>query len=761
LTTVRKRIVGYTDKLTVRPGETIEFKVSSPVGGSYRAQLVRLIDGDSHSARSGFSEHEVEADVNGVYRGRPQDVDLGSCVIAETADSWLAGSFTLAVTFMPTLLAPGRQHLVSRGGATGWSLLLDDGRLAFARRDGGTERLVHLDVAPEKDAWHRAAVRLDTTTGHVTLDALRLARPPWIPAGDRMTASGTLTVAGVGSGDPVLLGAMSVGRSASGARRPREGFSGRLESPVIYGGVLTDAELERVWTGERPPELAPRLTADWDFADGIDRTTVTDRSPHGQHGRTRNLPLRGVRGSSWSGTEFRWRDAPAEYAAIAFHGDDLADCGWETDARLTIPAHLPSGVYALRLRLGDNAGNSVTDPDEDYLPFFVAAPRDRPGADIAFLAPTNTYLAYGNMRSGYDDFVASGRAPDDYFASNWLGPGIADYMLALGEHPEFGMSVYDRHADGTPMHTSTWHRPLLNLRPKSVLWTFCADLLILGWLESQGQTVDVITDDLLDREGEAVLEPYRVVITGNHPEYVTTRARDAIEYYLGHGGRLMYLGGNGFYWRCATHPELPGAIEVRRGRVGTGVWTSEVGEGDLAFTGEVGGLWREIGRPPQQLLGVGFIAEGPPKGAYRIQPGARQGRAAFALEGIDDEVFGETGIFGSAVGQEIDRSDPGRGTPAHAVVIARSEGHDPGMLFAIEEMVPTVPVLERYRDETYSEVVFFETLGGGAVFAAGSMAWCGALGGGESSTDVSRITANVLRRMRDPRPFDEPPLERI
>ena len=30
---------------------------------------------------------------------------------------------------------------------------------------------------------------------------------------------------------------------------------------------------------------------------------------------------------------------------------------------------------------------------------------------------------------------------------------------------------------------------------------------------------------------------------------------DALQAYLDRGGRLMYLGGNGFYWRIAFHPE--------------------------------------------------------------------------------------------------------------------------------------------------------------------------------------------------------------
>ena len=64
---------------------------------------------------------------------------------------------------------------------------------------------------------------------------------------------------------------------------------------------------------------------------------------------------------------------------------------------------------------------------------------------------------------------------------------------------------------------------------------------------------------------------------------------EAVEQYLHEGGRLMYLGGNGFYWRSGWHAELPGVIEVRRGPTGTRCWMGAPGEDVLATSGEVGG----------------------------------------------------------------------------------------------------------------------------------------------------------------------------
>ena len=54
---------------------------------------------------------------------------------------------------------------------------------------------------------------------------------------------------------------------------------------------------------------------------------------------------------------------------------------------------------------------------------------------------------------------------------------------------------------------------------------------------------EVITDHLLHEEGRELLEGYRVVVTGTHPYYCTTRMLGALETHLGRGGRLVYLGG--------------------------------------------------------------------------------------------------------------------------------------------------------------------------------------------------------------------------
>ena len=411
------------------------------------------------------------------------------------------------------------------------------------------------------------------------------------------------------------------------------------------------------------------------------------------------------------------------------------DAGWAPDFTWTVPANLSSGVYAVKLSLGGSV---------DYVPFFV---RPAPGArkaPVALLASTATYLAYANQR--FDDMDAIGEFKPRYPEDHWLL-----------RHREVGYSLYDYHADGSGVHFSSRLRPILNMRPKIFTWSFNADTNLTHWLHGIGQAFDVITDEDLHRDGAGALEGYRAVITGTHPEYYSTRMLDGLERWLDRGGRLMYMGGNGFYWRIAYHPDNPAIIEVRRAEGGTRAWIAEPGEYYHQFTGEYGGLWRRLGRSPNQLVGVGFAAQGFDGGSYyRLQPGALNDRVSFILDGVTaSDVIGDYGTQGGgAAGEEIDRLDETLGSPAHAVCIASSENHRPGMLRVVEEIHMTP--LELQGPQVRADMVFFETPAGGAVFSTGSISYAGSLAHNGFDNDIARITGNVLRRFLDPRPFDYP-----
>jgi N,N-dimethylformamidase len=476
---------------------------------------------------------------------------------------------------------------------------------------------------------------------------------------------------------------------------------------------------------------------------------VTDTSPNLLHGEVVNLPARGMKGYNWTGEVMNWQQAPEQYGAIHFHDDDLYDASWHVDFELTLPTTMKSGLYAARLKSGD---------EEEYIPF-VVRPVSGKEKKIAFLLPTASYMAYANEHMAANAFLielVGGRLPV-----------FDERALFLNEHREYSLSCYDSHSDGSGVCYSSRLRPILNMRPKHIsalggtgssLWQFNADTHITDWLEAMGYEFDVITDEDLHYKGFGLLKLYTVILTGTHPEYHSKQMWDAMMAYQQQGGRLMYMGANGWYWRIAHHPELPGVIEVRRNEGGIRTWAAEPGEYYHSFTGEYGGLWRRQSRPPQMIVGTGFTAQGFDISApYHRLPDSFNSRAAFIFEGIGkDEVIGDFGLIGGgAAGLELDRADRSLGTPPHALVLATSKGgHTDLYLVVCEELLATYPGLGGTENELVrADMVFYETPNGGAVWSSSSIAWAGSLSHNNYDNNVSRITNNVLKRFLDPKPF--------
>ena len=158
-------------------------------------------------------------------------------------------------------------------------------------------------------------------------------------------------------------------------------------------------------------------------------------------------------------------------------------------------------------------------------------------------------------------------------------------------------------------------------------------------------------------------------------------------------------------------------VEVRRAEGGIRAWAAEPGEYFHALDGAYGGLWRRNGRPPQELCGVGFSAQGLFEGSYyRRMPGAEDPTAAWIFAGIDNEVIGDFGLSGGgAAGFELDRADVELGTPPNALILTRSEGHQQHFVAVPEELLTHVTTItgEKPKALIRAEIVYFETVSGG------------------------------------------------
>lgn len=744
--------LGYPDKISVAAGNEVTFHLSSSEP-EVQVSVVRLRCADVDAP--GLKYELVQSAIDGVHACVDQPVRPGSAVIVEDGGALaLDRSWSIGCYIWPTRITDETQALISRwceADRSGYTLGINKHDGVILRLGNGTAVPFSAAIAEPlgERRWYWIAATFDAGKRAVTLSQWKLAEG-CIP--ERMTAK-TFNVGEaleLDSGTPVLIGA----RHAGGGAGELEGhFDGKIEAPRLVAGALTSAELRALRPNPRSGCPDHRVLAYWDFSIGIDTLEVTDLSANLLHGRLHQLPRRAVTGVDWTGHVHDWRLAPTEYGAIHFHSDDLYDCGWKPTVTLAIPQDWRSGFYALRLRVpGTEKVASESVAVETFVSFFVTPAANAPRAKLAVVASVATYMAYANsaLRMQHVHFQ-----------------GLIEHAVQLSldevyltENPQFGNSTYDNHIDGSGRCYSSWLRPIFNMRPRANPFNYVHDTHILDWLEHEGIEYDVITDVEIDRQGVRALSPYLAVCTPTHEEYSTLNMMNALMAYQNAGGRHLCLGANSFYWRCAFHPNAPEVLEVRRGMAGTRTWESRSGEVHLAGTGEPGSLWRHSGFAPQALVGVGFDAtvyDHP--GYYLTTPDARNPRVAFIMEGItDEERIGDYGHrAGGAVGIETDRADVDLGTPEHALVIATSHGLGPGALPTLEEIRTMSHGLDGEQNNLVrADMVFFETLNGGAVFSTGSISYALSLSHNGYANNIRTITRRVLDRFLDPTTFPIP-----
>ncbi|MHA1567709.1 MAG: N,N-dimethylformamidase beta subunit family domain-containing protein [Alphaproteobacteria bacterium] len=752
------KIIGYCDRLSVAPGDRVNFKVHTEVPVSYRARIHRIIHGDANPDGPGFKADPVATPIDGTYEGRPQQTQLGSYIqVPNHPELSHLTSFTVAAMIWPTLPDRGRQGLLTHWqGNAGFRLEVGaDGALAAVLGDGRSEIILASARPMQSRRWYMAALSYDAVAKTLTL--VQDPLDPWPHVNDGAVVEQRDVAVAMPEEAALFIAAR-----AGGDTGVTDIYDGKIDSPIILNHAVAPAALASLFLRPMAQSHRRHIVAHWDFSRRMSGTRAIDIGPFSLDGDIVNLPARAMTGWNWTAESQRWTEKPEQYGAIHFHHDDIYDCGWDTAFTLDVPADLPSGAYAAHVSFGDT-GDTTT---EDYIAFFVRPPRrsshrrSSPRPKAALLIPTASYMAYANDHSHlYGDGA-------EMIIGRLLVYQPTD--LYLQQHRELGMSLYDTHADGSGVCYSSYLRPVLNLRPKyaswlgahgSGLWQFNADTHLIDWLDHEGFDVDIITDEDLEAEGAALLQPYRVVLTGTHPEYHSKPMSDAVLAWRDNGGRLMYLGGNGWYWRIARHPELPGVIEVRRAEGGTRTWAAEPGEYYHSFTGEFGGLWRRNGRPPNAVVGLGFSAQGfDISSYYRRQPGSFDPRAAFIFDGVEEEIIGDFGLVGGgAAGLELDCANHQLGTPANTLILATSEDHTDLILPVTDETDVMAPNLTGSQsDRVRADLIFFETSSGGAVFSTGSIAWCGSLSHNGYDNNVARIMGNVLRRFLDPKSFAGP-----
>ena len=679
--------------------------MSSRAVSDFKATLHRSISADPNPDGPGIVEQDASIYFrSSSFASRYQGFTPGSFAQSTTdLRAKINTDLLIKLWFMPTVLVSADQTLIAWGHV---SIILDSQGIITAKLLGGMS--VSTTVEVKCNQWHSLELTV-LASGMMTLDvkSMMMAKAN---IGDTKSSRTELGIAQM-----FPLSVTAPVRIAAGFGDAPCCFNGKIEAPEI----LVDGA----------------LIAKWDFAQSISSLSV--KAHTGPDLLLRNAPTRGVTGCKWDATEFCWRHKPAHYAAILFHDDDIYDFGWDKDFEFVVPDDMPSGIYIMRIE---------AEGHYDAMPFFVCPPLGKRRADLCVLVSTFTYTIYGNHAR-----------PD--FAPSWLEKISAwnAYPNNPSEYRHYGLSTYNNHTDGSGICHASHKRVLFNLRPGyltfgeascSGLRHFQADSHLIAWLHNQDIAYDIVTDDELDRDGVAAISGYKAVLTGSHPEYHTSATLDALKDYRDNGGGLIYLGGNGFYWRIVRHSEEPTLLEIRRSEDGLRAWASEPGEYYNAFDGSYGGLWRRNGRPPQKLVGIGFTAQGNFVGMPYKRVNYDK-NMDWVFDGINGELLGDFGFSGhGAAGFELDRRDEKLDEGQDIITLAQSYDEGNRFILVPEEMLTHLTNLSGSpeADAKRADMVYFKTANGGQVFAVGSITFCGSLPWNNYDNNISTLLRNVVRK---------------
>jgi N,N-dimethylformamidase len=348
---------------------------------------------------------------------------------------------------------------------------------------------------------------------------------------------------------------------------------------------------------------------------------------------------------------------------------------------------------------------------------WVVAPQT-PQAPIAVLGSTNTWNAYNNF-GGRSNYINSDRLPpipttnarqdlERYTEATYNVWRYDDdvYAPLSFQRPELG-NIVPEHAEVTD--------PI-----EGRLTSACApgEWRLLAWLEREGFAYDFYAEHHL-HTGALNLDAYKILAISVHPEYWSRAMyRRVKEWVYERGGRLMYLGGNGINCEIEFLDDATIRFKSQLLAVYGELGMRDVHDPSIYYDSR----FHRTVEPEASLLGVATTASGIMTAApYQVR---RAAHWVFEGTGLrDGDLFGEASLHeripGGASGHETDKMTPH--SPPNTLLLAK--GTNP--------------------DEGGSEMVYYETPSGGAVFSVGSITYPSSL---LVDPHISHVTANVINR---------------
>jgi hypothetical protein len=633
-------IHAYADQLSVKPGATINFFVSSD--SMYNLQIYRLgLDPNTPS---------LDVPMSGVFQGTAtqQPIQPGSYVYVANG---LAATNNLTPLTLECWVRPfvGRSYddfnytgLITQFDfqkSAGYGLFVrfdvDDfnasgGSVAFYLGNDTTSNLLEVPCnlrgvtgnppAPVTDwaqlQWYHIVATWDGTTQALWINGQLQVPPPG-------TQSSFPAPFNPGSA-PIRLAAFG---DANG--KASHFLNGDLAMPVIYNRALSQAEIQARFNQQSAPQgVQPPSALDlsvlgcWPLSEEQGSNVADTRKV--RPGLIINHATWQIGGPSFKpgppnveqfGNYDPSKD-PTRGHGLRFASDDLFDCRWPVTQTYTVPANARSGIYVARLSYLTDQGQG---PQPAYYHVtFIVQPNSQQRAPILLVCPTNTWLAYNSKPFLQKQYEPDTDSKGFLFKERYIQPFRRGDLSPL-DAPQY--SCYLGHQNFGP----GYHFGRLLPNPAAdpyVIYGSVGDYshltrvtrLTQVWLENNGYAYDVISDlDLHTTPG--ILKNYQTVILPGHSEYWSIPAYNGVKSYLNNGGNLIVLSGNTMYWRVSFSPDGT-VMECRKvDGVGELLDFRRRGETWHSDDGLRGGLMRECGFPGWQLTGLETF------GIFNIPPG--------------------------------------------------------------------------------------------------------------------------------------------
>lgn len=362
---------------------------------------------------------------------------------------------------------------------------------------------------------------------------------------------------------------------------------------------------------------------------------------------------------------------------------NINECGyklgynWDKTFSFELPKELKSGYYSVDLNVGDTSFR---------IPIAVQ-PATKNG-DILVIASYNTWQAYN------------------------VAGGASFYRYNL---------KYD--CDQTLSSFVHFHRPLYTFRNMPYQkGGFEGELNLTHWLEKENIDFDVITDPDFHHQS---IDPktYPFLVIHCHGEYWSEKMYNHLEDYLNNGGNLLYLSGNGIYWKV-TYDEAGEQMECVK--YGTHKHVHKHDE-------SAGGTWRNLGRPESAVLGTQYT----PAGAGTYAPFMVVNPEHWLFDGVTlkkGDLFGESVHGGWASGDETDKIT--QYSAENIVLLA--EGLNKQRLTQLGD--------EEADKNGGAYLTYYDHPGGGFVFAGSSITFTGGL---LKDSVIPKMVLNALNHKKN------------